>query len=372
MAASWIFAPSRCHNSLHRLIQARWLCAVAALGCVLSAQTATIRLENGVFRVPNWSGASSRPDSGWESVFAIYAGAGDVPPMTGTYAVAGSSLVFRPRYPLTDGVTYRAVLQVGSSPPVEASFQAPSRPRQSPVFVSHVYPSTDVLPENALKLYIEFSGPMSRGFAWQHLRLLNADGSPVDLPFLEVEQELWDTAYRRMTVLFDPGRIKRGLVPNQSAGDPIEEGKQYTLVIDRSWPDSNGNPLAQEFRKTIHVGPAIRTGIDLANWRITPGEVLVVEFPRPLDHALLSHALRVAGPYGELIDGRSAIDKEETRWTFKPALPWQPGAYRLVIDMTLEDLAGNRIGRAFDVDVFGEGSERITRKTAELAFRITR
>ena len=43
----------------------------------------------------------------------------------------------------------------------------------------------------------------------------------------------------RFTLLFDPGRIKRGLKPAQRRVGPVlEEGKSYTLVIDRGWTDA--------------------------------------------------------------------------------------------------------------------------------------
>ena len=325
-------------------------------------------MENGIFIA---SGLEAVPDNGWQSVFAVYAGSGDVPAMLGTYSWQAGELTFRPRYPIAQGVLYRAVLYAGSSAAIEKTFSAPPLAPHAATEITHVYPSADTLPENILKLYIEFDGPMSRGFAWQHIRLLEADGSLVDLPFLEVDQELWDPGFRRMTVLFDPGRIKRGLVPNRDAGSPIEAGKQYTLVIDKSWPDANGNPLAKEIRKTFRVGPPERTGIDLKRWRIEAGKTLAVTFPNPLDFALLSHAILVVGPGGNLVEGTAKIDRDETRWSFAPAASWKPGDYKLAIDMALEDVAGNRIGRAFDVDVFDQGAERITRKTAELPFRVS-
>ena len=325
-------------------------------------------MENGIFIA---SGLEAVPDNGWQSVFAVYAGSGDVPAMLGTYSWQAGELTFRPRYPIAQGVLYRAVLYAGSSAAIEKTFSAPPLAPHAATEITHVYPSAGMLPENILKLYIEFDGPMSRGFAWQHIRLLEADGSLVDLPFLEVDQELWDPGFRRMTVLFDPGRIKRGLVPNRDAGSPIEAGKQYTLVIDKSWPDANGNPLAKEIRKTFRVGPPERTGIDLKRWRIEAGKTLAVTFPNPLDFALLSHAILVVGPGGNLVEGTAKIDRDETRWSFAPAASWKPGDYKLAIDMALEDVAGNRIGRAFDVDVFDQGAERITRKTAELPFRVS-
>jgi hypothetical protein len=327
-------------------------------------------MEQGDFLASPWTQSSPPPD-GWESLFAIYAGtANGVPPMLGTYTTAAGALVFHPRYPLVPGLAYRAVLRPASGPPVEKVFHALAAPSHVPAAITQIYPSADTLPENVLKLYIEFSAPMSRGYAWQHIHLLDANGLPVDLPFLEVEQELWDPGFRRMTVLFDPGRIKRGLVPNRDAGPPIEEGKRYTLVIDREWPDATGDLLSKEARKTFLVGPAVRKGIDLKQWRIGARQSLTVEFPEPLDFALLSHALQVTGPDGRIIEGTAVIDRGETRWSFTPAESWKLDEYRLQVDTALEDLAGNRIGRAFDVDVFDQGSERITRKTVQLPFRI--
>jgi hypothetical protein len=345
------------------------LLATALLTLILHAEAPVIRMENGNFLVSGWTG--DVPQAGWESVFAVYAGTGDVPPMLGAYSFEAGGLIFHPRYPISSGVTYRAVLRAESGPVIEKSFQTSTRTTQGSTAVAHVYPSTNTLPENTLKLYVEFSGPMSRGYAWQHIHLLDASGAAVELPFLEVDQELWDPAFRRMTVLFDPGRIKRGLVPNQDAGSPMEEGRRYTLVIDRGWPDASGNPLAAEIRKSFTVGLAERTGIDLKQWHVHAGKTLTVTFPRPLDYALLSHAIRVIGPGGDVIEGTAKIDLNETRWSFVPATGLMEGEYRLQIDMALEDVAGNRIGRAFDVDVFERGAERITRKTIDLSFRVS-
>ena len=69
------------------------------LAVACSAQNAVIRMGDGVFRVTGWS-APAEPAEGWPSVFAVYAGAGDVPPMLGAYTVEHGELVFHPRYPL--------------------------------------------------------------------------------------------------------------------------------------------------------------------------------------------------------------------------------------------------------------------------------
>ena len=53
----------------------------------------------------------------------------------------------------------------------------------------------------------------------------------------------------------------------------------------------------------------------------------------------------------------SSVGKDEMSWTFTPKAPWQAGTHQLVAFAMLEDLAGNRIGRAFEVDQF-ERSDR--------------
>ncbi len=294
--------------------------------------------------------------------------------MLGSYTVESASLVFRPRFPLAPGMRYRAVFHAAGQTPAEAVFDIPKLDTAPSTRVEHVYPSTDLLPDNQLKFYLYFSAPMGRGGAWRHIHLLDQSGSPVDLPFLEIDQELWDRDYRRLTVLFDPGRIKRGLLPREEAGPAIEAGKQYTLVIDRDWQDARGVSLLEGSRKSFRVGPADRTPPDPSRWRLSApaagtSTALVVSLPKPMDYALLLRLLDVSGPDGP-VAGAAAIDHDEMRWTFTPREPWKAGDYRLLVDTALEDLAGNRIGRPFDVDTFDPVSAHISQKTISLPFRV--
>jgi hypothetical protein len=339
-----------------------------------AAQGPTIVMEAGVFRVAGWQ-AAAPPQNGWSTVLAVYAGEGDVPPMLGAYTVSEGTLVFTPRFPVAPGIHIRAVFQAPGGAPVEASFDVPKAAALAATTrVAHVYPSTGILPENQLKFYLYFSAPMGKGQAWQRIHLLDPDGARVSLPFLELDEELWDRDNTRLTVLFDPGRIKRGLLPLKEDGPSIEAGKHYTLVIDREWLDGRGSPLAEEFRKEFRVGPPDRTPPNPAKWRIGvphegTTEALVVEFPKPMDYALLQHLLEVAGPGGR-IAGSVAVVRDETEWRFTPQQPWQAGDFQLVIQSTLEDLAGNHIGRAFDVDTFDRVTRTVSRETTSLPFRI--
>jgi len=347
---------------------------LAALLLPLTAGAAadvSIRAADGAFQVTGWK-ASLEPSAGWSSVFSVYAGLADMPAMLGSYTVEGAVLTFRPRWPVAPGMHVRAVFHLPGLAPVEATFDTPARAAAAATRIERVYPSTDVLPANTLKLYICFSAAMRRGEAWQHIRLLDSQGVAVKAPFLEIDQELWDPGNTRLTVLFDPGRIKRGLAPLRESGPNLEEGKRYTLVIGQEWLDANGTPLAAGFTKPFRVVAAERAPVDPAQWRITPprpgtADALVVDFPGPLDYALLQRAIAVDG-----VRGKVEVTRDEMQWRFTPEAPWKQAEYRLTVNTTLEDLAGNRVGRAFDVDRFEKVTERIQTDTVSIPFRVAR
>jgi hypothetical protein len=243
--------------------------------------------------------------------------------------------------------------------------------------VENVYPTSNRLPENQLKFYLHFSAPMTQGNVYRHIKLLGPAGKEVDLPFLELQDELWDAQGKRFTLLFDPGRIKRGLKPREELGPVLEEGKTYTLVIDRKWTDAEGQPLQKSYRKTFKVLAPQNNRPDPKEWKLQPpragaSKPLTVRFPRPLDHALLHRVLWVADANGKIIAGTVTVSHEETRWHFAPQQPWRAGTYALVVQTTLEDLAGNNIERPFEVDVFGPIQRKVKARTVKIPFRVTK
>jgi len=130
--------------------------------------------------------------------------------------------------------------------------------------------------------------------------------------------------------------------------------------VDAEWKDAENRPLAASFSRELIVEQAWRSGIDVREWKIGAPKAgtqdpLTVQFPRPLDSALLQRCLIVEG-----VLGVSRLGKEERAWNFVPDVPWQAKTYQLQVLEVLEDLAGNKIGRAFDVDVF----EKIDRSVA--------
>lgn len=341
-----------------------------ALAAVLLSQTGlaasvSIQVDNGAFTVTGWT--APEPPGGWASIFTVSTGP-DLPPLFGTYSSEGGSLTFRPRYPLASGVTYHAVFHPPESAPVEATFHGPEPVTAPEARVTAMYPSSPVLPANQLKIYIVFSAPMREGDFWPSIHLIDQDGQPAYLPF--VGQELWNRDYTRLTLIFDPGRIKRGVKPNVDLGPVLEEGKRYTLIVDREFKDANGRLLAEPFRHEFAVGADERRGLDTALWKLSEPKAgtldpLVIRFDRPLDYALLSDAFQIPG-----VPGAATLGAGETEWRFQPSQPWTRGEHRVIVDMALEDLAGNRIGRPFDVDTMTSPTERITQQSTSLTFRI--
>jgi hypothetical protein len=342
-------------------------------GTTVSNQSASIQFENNAFKVIGWPAPSVAPSGGWSRLFGVYV-EGASEPLLGSYTVEDRTLTFRPRFPLAAGVQYRAVFrQPGSRTAVEETFNGPPRSLTPTTRVDRVYPTADVLPSNQLRLYVYFSAPMSRGDAARRIHLLDKDGRELTAEFLPGE-ELWDPNVQRLTLTFDPGRIKRGLTSNQRMGPPIAEGQRYTLVVDREWPDAHGVPLVESYRRTFRGGAAVRHPPDPKLWKLTTPHAgttdpLIVDFDRPMNYPLLQRMLQVSASRGR-IDGTVSVDRQESQWRFAPKAPWTAGAHRLIVDTALEDLAGNKIGQPFDIDVFDRVTEHITTTTVDVPFTV--
>ncbi|HEY2250815.1 MAG TPA: Ig-like domain-containing protein [Planctomycetaceae bacterium] len=319
----------------------------------------------------------------FSQLFAVHvvdkANDADLPAVAGSYSVEGSSLRFTPRFSLRPGMHYRAVVKAGEAGPgktVTSDLTIPPAAPGKPTEVTQIYPSAGVLPENQLRFYIHFSGPMGRGETYEHVRLLDARGREMEAPFLEIGEELWDAGGRRLTIYIEPGRIKQGLKPREDLGPVLEAGRSYTLHVDRTWRDAAGQPLLAEFNKKFRTGPSVNGAIDPAEWKIKPPAAgskgaLVIKSPRPLDHALWLRTIVVANSADVELPGTVSVGDEERRWEFVPKSPWLAGKYQLVIDTILEDLAGNRIGQPFEVERLGTAEGRDRPATARLRFRIS-
>jgi hypothetical protein len=307
----------------------------------------------------------------WTAAFAVRTEAaakeGALPAVLGAYSVEDDRVRFTPRFPLVPGHPYDVRLAVdrlvaaGEAPaPLPPTLQARlflPRPLHFPrTIVEAVYPTAEVVPANLLKLYVVFSGPMRPGSARDKVRLVEADtGRVVENAFAAGGVELWDPERRRLTLIFDPGRIKQGLADNLALGPPLREGARYRLEVDASFKDAEGEPLVGGFVRELRVGPPDRVAPDPAGWQVeAPAEgtrePLRIVFPEPYDRALLERALAVVGADGRRVAGRATLHDAERRWSFVPDAPWRPGHHDVRVDPLLEDLAGNNLRRLFDRD----------------------
>ncbi|HVA50583.1 MAG TPA: hypothetical protein VNH11_29830 [Pirellulales bacterium] len=319
-----------------------------------------------------------------EKHFAVYsvldAEIADQPPLAGRYEHVGGTIRFTPRFPLQPGMRYRAVYRAGGGVANDGAgltevFVVPAAAARPASRVAAVYPSAATLPENQLKFYLYFTAPMSRGGAYQRLRLLDGQGKPVDLPFLELAEELWNPAGDRLTLLLDPARVKQGLAPREEVGPVLVAGRRYTLVVSRDWPDAAGHPLMAEFRKDFQVAPPDETCPSPRTWRLAiprpaTRSALIVQFGEPLDRALLARMLWVDDGQGRRVPGEIEIGSGEASWCFRPERPWRPGRYKLMADALLEDLAGNSIARKFELDARRAATPVREAETASVEFEI--
>ncbi len=300
--------------------------------CAACRQPPAITYDGGVFEAHGWSGAS--PAAGWRGVFKVYAGNDPgSPPMTGVYERQGATILFRPAESPPPGVHLRAVFHRPGGEIASAVFNGPKAAVSSaPVQVTAAYPTTSEWPANQLKVHVEFSGPMTRGEAFHHLRLLDDKGQAIGGALLEAGPEIWNPDMTRLTVQFAPG---------------LTAGRHYTLSVDRSWTAANGVMLAGDFRKSITAVAAVRETVDPGAWRIsppgTPIAPLVIQFPRSMDEVLALSLISVDG-----VEGQARLEDEERRWIFTPAHPWATGPHVLHIGGGLQDLAGNRLHQLYD------------------------
>jgi hypothetical protein len=283
----------------------------------------------------------------------------DLPDVFGRYHVFEDGVRFTPHFPFEPGRSYRANFDPrplghpALSDVLRLEFSIPKEQSALPAAVEHIFPSSDRLPENLLRFYVRFSHSMQRGHVRCEISLLGPDGSPAPDALYRAPVELWDKSMRRLTILLDPGRLKRGVGPNRELGPPLESGKVYTLAIGKGMTDSFGSRLPQPIYKSFSVTDAVREPIAIEHWRIVPPvtnsrQPLVLIFPRPLDWALLSHAITVASTNEQSIEGHIEIDQCERRWSFIPSSPWVAGSYRVRPSPALEDVCGNSVVAPFD------------------------
>lgn len=290
--------------------------------------------------------------------------------MLGEYTASGNHIIFKPLVPLSPGMRYEVLLRnkvIG-----KLAIMMPDAAR-APQLLG-VYPTADTLPENLLKLYLQFSAPMREGEAMQHVYLSDDQGDTLENVLLDLQPELWNRERSALTLWLDPGRIKRDLIPNRQMGNPLAKGKQYTLGISGQWKSAGGLPLKQSYQKNFYVGDRDSIIPQPKRWELQlpaakTRQALGVQFNEPLDHFLLQETIQIVDTNGKPVVGNSKVVSRETGFEFTPDKLWQPGRYRILIGAHLEDLAGNNLNRPFDRDL-REPQPQNDKQNFEKAFEI--
>jgi hypothetical protein len=283
-----------------------------------------------------------------------------LPDVSGRYLLYDDEVRFIPTFPFDSDVKYRVIFDARplgfllTQESMTFEFVIPSD-QKAPALteVTHIFPSCNFLPENFLRFYICFSNSMQRGRALDEISLLDSEGQPVADALYRPPVELWDRTMRRLTVLLDPGRLKRWVGPNIELGPPMKAGQSYILEIGSGMVDLTGRPLRERFRKPFLVGDPVREHISVESWELLPPvtgsrQAVVLLFKSPLDWALLLQTITVGSADGSVIAGQVLVDQCEKRWSFTPTSPWIAGIYHICVGSSLEDVCGNSITGAFD------------------------
>jgi hypothetical protein len=228
------------------------------------------------------------------------------------------------------------------------------RIQASPEVPIRIFPQARVLPANTLRFYIHFPRSAEAHFDRGHLWLLNEEEQAVRDPFLVLSQELWSVDGRRLTVLMEPGRIKRGLGADPSHEPALVAGRTYSLVV---------TALGQTARHTFRVSDPVLKAVDETRWRLsspTAGSLdpAVVHFDRVMDAALCEDEIAVLTPSKEIVHTRVSLSPDGTAARLTPSRPWRAGEHRLVASERLEDVCGNRLGEALDHGLGADGPSR--------------
>jgi hypothetical protein len=343
-------------------------CPGAEFAALLAGATQPADILKSVFRVTVVRDLSAESDH--------------LPSVSGRCVFLKDEIHFVPTFPFERDVRYRASFDLSgleayhTNEAVTLDFAIPSEDEATePTTVTQIYPSCEILPENLLRFYVHFSNSMQRGRALEQIAFLDSDCQPLTDALYRPPVELWDRAMRRLTVLLDPGRLKRWVGPNIALGPPLQAGRNYILEIGSGMIDRNGRPLREPYRRHFLAGEPVREPIAVKDWQLyrpaTGGrEPLALTFIRPLDRALLPDSIRIESEDGSVIEGGVDVDQCETRWKLTPDSPWSAGAYRVRVDSRLEDVCGNTPAGAFERPLGRSADSATGPERISFAFRL--
>ena len=324
-----------------------FFCALWLLGCAQSTENSTYNLQ---FNDGKATAIAFNLDE--TTGYAVFVKGNTETPVLGTFRKENEQYLFEPIIPFAGGQAYE--LKKGGKTILD--FKIPQNTYKAPEVLA-IYPSSDTVPENLLKMYFVFSQPMQEvGNMLDYIKVYNKTDSKAAEVFLSLENELWNTTHTQLTLWLDPGRIKKDLIPNKEKGLPIIAGKEYEITILASLKDAEGVPLVESVRKTLYVTARDIKRVNVKDWELSIPKAgstapLTINFTESLDAILTSETLSVYTMQGKLVPGDFKTNNKEQKVLFTPTTGWTKGSYKVVVDEYLEDLAGNNLQRLFDTNI---------------------
>ncbi len=290
----------------------------------------------------------------------------------GDFSLDKGAHTFTPIIPFSGGQEY----QLNHLDKTMASFIAENNTITEIPELAAIYPTTDTVPENMLKMYFVFSKPMQEvGKSLDFIKVFNKITNKEVEVFLELETELWNREHTILTLWLDPGRIKTDLIPNKEKGLPILESNEYIITIDNNWKDAGGNTLKQEYSKNLYVIKRDAKNPSVNDWEITipkkeTTNPLIIDFKESLDAILAQETIQIYNAENELVLGELRLKNNEQILEFESIGNWHKGNYFIIVESRLEDLAGNNLNHLFDVDLENNTSHEVQTETKTIQFTI--
>jgi len=218
-------------------------------------------------------------------------------------------------------------------------------------FVTNVYPSSDTVPSNLLRMYVQFSEPMKTVGNLERIKLVDENGEKIPGALFNNVYELWDDRQTQLTLIFDPARVKTGLEAHEQLGRALESGKSYSLMVG-NLETINHQEIAS-FSKNLYVTPADTTPPTIQSWNINVPKAksslpINVSIPQAADWMSLLHRIHVINEEGKKIAGTIEISNHEQTWGFIPIRKWEKGDYFLIVNTRFADPSGNNLNGLFD------------------------
>ena len=274
--------------------------------------------------------------------------------MQGNFSILENKLIFKPYFSFEIGLAYVLRLKnIDSEEFYYVPFQIGEKEKVDEAKLLTIFPTANLLPENLLRFYFYFQTPMKQEEALKHIKLIDENGNADDHAFMKFKEELWSSDGKRLTILFDPGRIKRGVFTNEIQGPALENTKHYHLNVSAEWQDVHGQKLFKNTKKEIIVIEAIREKIKIEKWALEKPSLdshgkLFIHFDRIMDHALIESMIQIRGDEENLIEGQWELLDNEKRVQFIPQNKWEKGDYKIEFDTRLEDVSGNNLQNLLD------------------------